>query len=755
MKESTLQALGRVLVASLAISAIGIAGTAVADEGVDIRELDGSGTEEDPYVITTVEELQSINQDLEGHYILGNDINARDTNSWNSGTGFKPVGDGDFGDRSQTPFSGSFNGQGHTISGLVIDRPGEHFIAPFGVVTGTVENVHLEDVEVYGTERRIAGLAGDNLGTIQDVSVTGTVEGEDLWVGGLVARGDEGAIIKRSMADVNVKGEENVGGLVGDNNEQTIVESYTTGNVEGTDSVGSLVGWKKNGDDIIQSYATGDVSGEERTGGVIGALAGPISDGYVVNTIDGNPSKTGVVYGLESDGHQRLDAVVSDFYYEKPTNYDGTGEGDDVGTGLSKEEMTGADAKTNMDLDFENFWAATDEYPILQWQVQDVDLSVSQPSIGEGETTSVTVELTLNDGSTVTASEVADYDSETAVASVSDGTLAANSVGQTELTATVAGESDTVTVEVLEPPNIEFSDAEFDTEAAVEGTTVDATVTYENTGGPGSETATVTVDGETVATETVHVDADSETTESIQWTAQRNGTVAVDGEPVGDLSIVAPEAITLESISLPDEAAQDSEYDIELEFNNTASHPVVDTVELRVNGAVGTTKTVEIGAGESTETITYAHDKQGTATHVVDHHSDDATGTVAIIAPAEFTLDELDAPETVTNGENGSVSVTVTNTGGAPDTQELDLLVDGELVDTQSVTLDSGGSETLEFTPAFDQQGEVTVTIASADDELETVVESTAAASDDGSSGFGGAVALAAIVLAVVVMRRH
>ncbi|ELZ06135.1 hypothetical protein C481_01345 [Natrialba asiatica DSM 12278] len=416
--------------------------------------------------------------------------------------------------------------------------------------------------------------------------------------------------------------------------------------------------------------------------------------------------------------------------------------------------MTGADAKTNMDLDFENFWAATDEYPILQWQVQDVDLSVSQPAIGEGETTSVTVELTLDDGSTVTASEVANYDSETAVASVSDGTLQANSVGQTELTATVAGESDSVTVEVLEPPNIEFSDAEFGTEAAVDGTTVEAAVTYENTGGPGSETAAVTVDGETVATKTVHVDADSETTESIQWTAQRNGTVAVDGEPVGELSIVAPEAITLESISLPDEAAQGSDYDIELEFNNTASHPVVDTVELRVNGTVETTETVEIGAGESTETVTYAYDEQGIATHVVDHHSNDATGTVRIIAPAAFTLDGLDAPETVTNGEDGSVSVTVTNTGGASETQELDLLVDGELVDTQSVTLDSGGSETIEFTPAFDQQGEIAVTIASADDELETVVESTAAA-DDGSPGFGGAVALAAIVLATVVMRRH
>ncbi|MCU4971422.1 hypothetical protein OB955_01535 [Halobacteria archaeon AArc-m2/3/4] len=420
--------------------------------------------------------------------------------------------------------------------------------------------------------------------------------------------------------------------------------------------------------------------------------------------------------------------------------------------------MTGADAEANMDLDFDNYWTATDEYPILEWQVQDVDLTVSQPSIGEGETTSVTVELTLDDGSSVTATEVADYDSEEAVASVSDGWLDATSIGQTELTATVAGESDTVTVEVLEPPNIEFVDAAFDTEAAVAGTTVEATATYANTGGPGSETVTVLVDGEDVTTSTVHVDADGETATTLEWTADASGPVEIEGQDLGDLTVADPANVSLESIALPDETAQDSEYEIDLELSNDLELAVVDTVELRVDGDRVATERVEIDAGGSTETITYAHDEQGTATHVVELHDDQETGTLEVLPPAEFELEALDVPETVDEGERATIDATVTNVGGGADDAEIVLVIDGETVETQSVTLAADESERLEFDATFGDAGEIDVAVESPDSERTTVVTVEAVEADDGGDGMPGftaSVALFAIALAVIATRRR
>ncbi|THE64426.1 hypothetical protein D8Y22_13250 [Salinadaptatus halalkaliphilus] len=405
-----------------------------------------------------------------------------------------------------------------------------------------------------------------------------------------------------------------------------------------------------------------------------------------------------------------------------------------------------------MDLDFDNFWTTTDEYPILQWQVQDVDLEVAQPAIGEGETTDVTVKLTLEDGSTVTASEVAEYDSETAVAGVSAGTLEANSIGETDVTATVAGESDTVTVEVLEPPNIELVDAEFDSEGAVDGALVEATVTYENTGGPGSETATVSVDGTAVTTTTVPVDADGETTETLEWAADEAGSVAVDETDVGELTLYEPGTVGLESIAVPEAAAQDSEYAIDLELTNDADQPVTETVDLRVDGDEVATESVTVEPGGSTESIIYAHDEQGTATHVVVLQDEEETATMEILEPAEFVLADLEAPETVSVGETTTVTATVENVGGGEDDADVSLVVDGEAVATQSVTLAVGESESLEFETTADETGDVGLVVESPDDALEATI---AVDADDGISGFGTAVALVAVVIAAGIASRR
>ena len=73
----------------------------------------GSGTLGDPYIIQDVTDLQNMNLDLAAHYVLGNDIDASETLTWNDGEGFVPIGN--FVDG---PFTGSIDGAGYTISNL-------------------------------------------------------------------------------------------------------------------------------------------------------------------------------------------------------------------------------------------------------------------------------------------------------------------------------------------------------------------------------------------------------------------------------------------------------------------------------------------------------------------------------------------------------------------------------------------------------------------------------------------------------------
>ena len=78
----------------------------------------GSGSVDDPYVISNVEELQAIQDDLAAHYVLGNDIDASGTALWNNGSGFAPIGP------PADPFTGVLDGRGHAVWPLHRPRHG-------------------------------------------------------------------------------------------------------------------------------------------------------------------------------------------------------------------------------------------------------------------------------------------------------------------------------------------------------------------------------------------------------------------------------------------------------------------------------------------------------------------------------------------------------------------------------------------------------------------------------------------------------
>ena len=179
-------------------------------------------------------------------------------------------------------YKGTFDGGGHTITGLTFTTNDE-FAGLFGWLNraGTVKNVVMEGVQITSNQiygGSIGGVAGYSWGTIENCSVSGSVNGE-VYVGGVVGKQTSGSMTGCSSS-ATVKGTVNVGGVAGES-WGSMTACYATGNVTleiypGKDiSGGGVVGFK-GGNSVLACYATGNVNSKgSSTGNVhIGGLFG-------------------------------------------------------------------------------------------------------------------------------------------------------------------------------------------------------------------------------------------------------------------------------------------------------------------------------------------------------------------------------------------------------------------------------------------------------------------------------------------------
>ncbi len=212
----------------------------------------GSGTETDPYLISSYENLNwltSRDSLIEVTYL--DRMNAYYTQTteiifpeaitdWDENQGFMPIG---WGSLSESfPFSGDYNGQGHTITNLYINRPTMDSVALFGLlITGTIEDLGLIDVNVTGSWG-IAGLVGemDTNSIVNNCFVTGEIIGEAI-VGGITSYNFESEI-NNSYFIGNLESLEAIGGIAGYNDNATITNSYAIASFENVDYAGLLVG---------------------------------------------------------------------------------------------------------------------------------------------------------------------------------------------------------------------------------------------------------------------------------------------------------------------------------------------------------------------------------------------------------------------------------------------------------------------------------------------------------------------------------
>lgn len=266
-------------------------------------EMEGSGTAEDPYKISNVNQLQSIQNDLDAYYVITNDIDASFTSTWNSGKGFKPIAfDTDTGsDGFQgSKFTGNIDGQNNKISNIFIDFSSEYnngkYIGLFGSIGkgGKVSNIDLVDVSIKGDER-VGGIVGWNDGgEIIDCSVSGALDGY-IATGGITGYSDDQGTISKCSASVYVTGSGSLGGIVG-LNEATVTECTSKGTIGVTgDHHGGIVGFNRG--TVSDSSAECTINGTNHNGGIVGNNEGTISSSHAISIVSGKTHYNGGFVG--------------------------------------------------------------------------------------------------------------------------------------------------------------------------------------------------------------------------------------------------------------------------------------------------------------------------------------------------------------------------------------------------------------------------------------------------------------------------
>ena len=268
------------------------------------------------------DEVNSGNTDI--NIILDKDIDLTNT-KWT------PIGT-DFSKR----YTGTFDGNGNTISGLTVKGSNE-YAGLFGCIDdgGTVKNVVLENVQIASDNQyaNVGGVAGYSRGNIENCSVSGSVSGNSNsngtsnCVGGVVGQ-QYGGTITECTSSAIVDGRNEVGGVVGQtNNGATLTACYATGDVtaerdpRNNTYAGGVVGFNGVGT-LTACYATGNVTGTGTGSGSIyvGGVTGDNASGtltacyHAAETVSGPDGATGGVTGRNYDANVGIPSITACYW---------------------------------------------------------------------------------------------------------------------------------------------------------------------------------------------------------------------------------------------------------------------------------------------------------------------------------------------------------------------------------------------------------------------------------------------------------
>jgi len=246
----------------------------------DYMVITSLGSQDDwKYTSTVMNSLQAMahKNNLKTYYALGADIDANSTAVWNSGNGFTPIGG------PSKSFSGRLEGLGHQINGLNINRSSTSNMGLFGKTSAAlISNFRMNNLNVTG-DGNTGGLIGNAVAETRvfNVSLAGQVTGS-YDVGGIIGQFGSGSISESSFKGQVIGNMTEqlsftmVGGLVGTMSGNTSIDkSFFDGQLTGLYFIGGLAGYVDYGAVITNSYANVKVVGSlENVGGLVGSSSG-------------------------------------------------------------------------------------------------------------------------------------------------------------------------------------------------------------------------------------------------------------------------------------------------------------------------------------------------------------------------------------------------------------------------------------------------------------------------------------------------
>ncbi len=273
----------------------------------------GDGSESSPYIISTAAQLTELSTQVSGgntyagkYFVMSADI------TWDASSTFTPIGSS-----SKLNFAGTFNGAGHTITGLVLK--GERYTGLFGYIGtgGTVKNLKLANPTFTATNSFggiVAGMLSAS-GLIDSVTVTGAsyTSTNGSYKGGLVGQSSAGSIVQHCSFSGNATVSGSFGGIVGQNygatkhcwSDATIVcntEQSTSTHLGGIASV--VLTLKGDTADVEDCYFTGNITGA--SGNNLGGIAGTFRTAHMLRCWNGGylsgSGYTGGLMGTYNNG---------------------------------------------------------------------------------------------------------------------------------------------------------------------------------------------------------------------------------------------------------------------------------------------------------------------------------------------------------------------------------------------------------------------------------------------------------------------
>lgn len=275
-------------------------------------------------------------------------------------------------------YTGNFDGNGHTISGLYINSTAAN-TGLFGYVgaAGEIKNVTISDSVITSTQNYTGAVVGDSKGNITNCHTTATtrVTGAN-YVGGIVGELDSNMSLAQCSNAGEVQGTGTSGyaggiaGRVQSNASNALTDSYNTGRITGVANVGGIAGCLYNGGGIQNVYNTGSVSASKGVaGGITGAFrSGAIKAAYNAGIVKAT-AKGGVAGRLDwNNGPKTVQNVFYSDEYEAVGNLNGCTIKNGTATAKTSD---GLKALTSEDLG-DGFAADTNGinsgYPVLAWQ---------------------------------------------------------------------------------------------------------------------------------------------------------------------------------------------------------------------------------------------------------------------------------------------------------------------------------------------------------------------------------------------------